>query len=117
MSRQRYEKEIDEILKRAGEAPDEQPRQGSGQDAQRRHGSPPAQREKSVRHFGLRYQYLLIAGIVLIVLGAVMDWLYFFVAGLALVAAGYVIYYRAPKGSPGTQRTRQMWRGRPMDPD
>lgn len=117
MSRQRYEKEIEEILERAGEAPDEQPRQSSGRASQRRRGSPAPQRGQSTRHFGLKYQYALIAGIVLIVLGAVMSWLYFFLAGLALVVAGYVIYYRAPKGSPGTQRSQQMWRGRPMDPD
>ena len=117
MSRQRYEKEIEEILERSGEGPAEQPRQSSGRASQRRRGSPAPQRGQSARHFGLKYQYALIAGIVLIVLGAVMSWLYFFLAGLALVVAGYVIYYRAPKGSPGTQRSQQMWRGRPMDPD
>ena len=117
MSRQRYEKEIEEILERTGEAPDEKPRQGSRRAPQRRRGSPASQRGQSGRHFGLKYQYALIAGIVLIVLGAVMNWLYFFLAGLALVVAGYVIYYRAPKGSSGTRRPQQMWRGRPMDPD
>lgn len=120
MSRQRYEREIEDILERAGEAPDEQPKQGSGRASQRRRGSPPPQRGQSVRHFGLKYQYAMIAGIVLIVLGAVMNWLYFFVAGLVLVAVGYIIYYRAPRGSSGsdsTGRTRQMWRGRSIDPD
>ena len=117
MSRQRYEKEIEEILERTGAAPAEQPRQSSGRNPQRRRGSPAAKRESSTRHFALKYQHALIAGIVLIVLGAVMSWLYFFLAGLALVVAGYVIYYRAPKGSPGTERTQQMWRGRPIDRD
>lgn len=117
MSRQRYEKEIEEILEKTGAAPDEQPKQGKGRAPQRRRGSPAPQRGQSARHFGLKYQYALIAGIVLIVLGAVMSWLYFFVAGLVLVVAGYVIYYRAPKGSSGTDRPRQMWRGRPIEPD
>ena len=117
MSRQRYEKEIEEILEKAGAAPDEQPKQGGGRASQRRRGSPAPQRGQSARHFGLKYQYALIGGIVLIVLGAVMNWLYFFLAGLALVVVGYVIYYRAPKGNPGTQRNQQMWRGRPIDRD
>ena len=117
MSRQRYEKEIEEILERAGEAPDEQPKQGSGRTPQRRRGSPATKRESSTRHFALKYQYALIAGIVLIVLGAVMSWLYFFLAGLVLVVLGYIVYYRAPKGGSGTQRTQQMWRGRTIDRD
>ena len=117
MSRQRYEREIEDILERAGEAPDEQPGKTSGRAPQRRRGSPSPQRGQSVRHFGLKYQYALIAGIVLILVGAVAQWLYFFFAGLALVVAGYIIYYRAPKGSSRTQRTQQMWRGRPIDPD
>ena len=86
MSRQRYEKEIEEILERTGAAPEEQPKRGSGQAPQRRRGSPAPQRGQPARHFGLKYQYALIAGIVLIVLAAVMSWLYFFVAGL--VSAG-----------------------------
>ena len=117
MSRQRYEKEIEEILKRSGEEPSERPQEGDGQTPQRRRGSRSPRRGTTTRHYGLKYQYVLIAGIVLIVLGAVMNWLYFFLAGLALGALGYVIYYRAPRGSSGTQRTQQMWRGRRIDPD
>ena len=117
MSRQRYEKEIEEILERSGEGPSEQPKQGSGRTPQRRRGSPATKRESSTRHFALKYQYALIAGIVLILIGAVAQWLYFFFAGLALVVLGYIVYYRAPKGSSGTQRTQQMWRGRTIDRD
>ena len=117
MSRQRYEKEIEEILERSGEGPSERPEQGSGRAPQRRRGSPSPQRGPSTRHFSLKYQYALIAGIVLILLGAALNWLYFFLGGLVLVALGYVIYYRAPKVSSGAQRSQQMWRGRPIDRD
>ena len=117
MSRQRYEKEIEEILEKAGAGPDEQPKQGGGRNPQRRRGSQAPQRGQSTRHLALKYQYALIAGIVLIVLGAVAGWLYFFFAGLALVVAGYVIYYRAPRGNSGASRSQRMWRGRPMDHD
>ncbi len=117
MSRQRYEKEIEEILEKTGGGPTENPQQGGGRAPQRRRGSPAPRRGPSTRHFGLKYQYALIAGIVLIVLGAVAGWLYFFLAGLVLVVAGYVIYYRAPRGSSGVSRTQQMWRGRRIDPD
>ena len=117
MSRQRYEKEIEDILEKAGEVPAENQQQGTARAPQRRRGSQAPRRETSARHFGLKYQYALIAGIVLIVLGAVAGWLYFFLAGLVLVVAGYVIYYRAPRGSPGVSRTQQMWRGRRIDPE
>lgn len=117
MSRQRYEKEIEEILEKAGAGPTDRQQQGSGRSPQRRRGSPAPQKGQSSRHFGLKYQYALIAGIVLIVLGAVMGPLYLFLAGLVLVVAGYVIYYRAPKGGPGPSRSQRMWRGRPIDPE
>ena len=117
MSRQRYEKEIEEILEKAGATSDEPPKQGGGRAPQRRRGSPSPRRGPSSRHFGLKYQYALIAGIVLILVGAVAQWLYFFFAGIALVVIGYIIYYRAQKGSPGTSRAQQVWRGRPIEPD
>lgn len=120
MSRQRYEKEIEDILKKASAGPAEPPQQDSDRahlvSRRGRRGAPSPGREPAARHFGLKYQYALIAGIVLIVLGAVMNWLYFFLAGLVLVVAGYVIYYRAPRGGSGQQRTQKMWRGRSIDP-
>ena len=115
MNQRRYEKEIEEILENAGEEPGEQPRRQGNRSPRRRSASGP--RELSGRHFGLKYQYALIAGIVLILVGAVLGWLYFFLAGVALVVAGYVIYYRAPRGGVGASQTRRMWRGRPVDPD
>ena len=118
MSRQRYEKEIEEILERTGGESSEQPRQTNLPPQRRRPPSP--RRGPGGRQFGLKYQYALIGGIVLIVLGGVLDWLYFFLAGLALLVIGYVIYYRAPRRSGGgdsTGRTPQMWRGRTIDPD
>ena len=117
MSQQRYEKEIEEILEKAGESPDENRPQDSTPAPRRSRGSPPPGRGPAGRRFSLKYQYALIAGIALIVLGAVLGWLFFFLAGVALVVAGYIIYYRAPRGSAGTPRIRQMWRGRPVDPD
>ena len=120
MSRQRYEKEIEEILERAGGESPDQPRRADP-PPQRRRPAPP-RRGPGSGQFGLKYQYALIAGIVLIVLAAIINWLYFFVAGLALIVVGYVIYYRAPRGRQGgavdgVSRQRQMWRGRPIDPD
>lgn len=121
MSRQRYEKEIEEILERAGDEPHDEPRQSGGRPPQRQRSSPPPRRGPAVRQFGLKYQYALIAGIALIVIGGILHWLYFFLAGLVLLVAGYVIYYRAPRrgggGGDSTNGTRQMWRGRPIDPD
>ena len=123
MSRQRYEKEIEEILERTGETPAERPEGVPSGIPSRRRRVPVAGHGATVRRFGLKFQYALIAGIALIVIGAVMQWLYFFFAGVALVAAGYVIYYRGsrqyrgPRGSSSFTRTPRMWRGRSIDQD
>ena len=117
MSRNRYEKEIEKILEKAGEDPSNQPDDGPNQAPHRR--SPSTGRIVNGRSLGLKFQYALIAGVALIVLGAVLNWLYFFFAGIALVAVGYIIYYRSPRGrgGGGVTRTPRMWRGRSIDED
>ena len=117
MSRQRYEKEIEEILERSGESTPELPRRGSEDSPPPRRRSPNPGRGRTVRVSSLKFQYPLIAGIALILIGAIFSWHYFFFAGLALVVAGYVIYYRAPRGERGLSRSPRKWRGRSMDQD
>ena len=117
MDQHRYEKEIEEILEKAGESSTEQPDRESVRVPLRRR-SPSPRRSGTGRRFALKYQYALWAGIALIVIAAMAHWVYFFVAGLLLLAAGYVMYYRAPRGGAvATERTQQVWRGRSIDPD
>jgi hypothetical protein len=117
MGQQRYQKEIEDILERAGEQPPEEPWHAPDEAPRRRRALPSRLRGATVRHGGFKYQYALLAGIGLIVIGAIFQWLYFFFAGLALLVAGYVMYYRAPRTSGGAPRRPQMWRGRSIEPD
>jgi hypothetical protein len=115
MSRQRYEKEIEEILANAGESAPPSPERNSEDPPRRRDRTPSTGPRVPGGRFGLKYQYPLLAGIVLILIGAFLHWPYFFFAGLALVALGYILYYRAPRGGQGSSRTPRAWRGRSMD--
>lgn len=120
MSQQRYEKEIEEILKNSGANPPEQPSDEPPEPSSRR------RRTSSVRRISLRgaaisYKGVLLAGITLLVISAIFGGLYLFLAGVALLVAGYVMYYRAPRsgGSSGggSSAAPKMWRGRSIDPD
>ncbi len=116
MSRYRYEKEIEKILEKAGEgAPP--PVQGADDEPPRRLRSPVSGQRKPARTIRLKYQYMLLIGFGLIVAGAFFNWVYFFLAGLALLVTGYVIYYRAPRGGQSLSQNQRMWRGRSIDPD
>ena len=117
MNRQRYEKEIEDILAKAGEKTPEQPDHTSEDTQVPRRRSSSQGRGRTARGFRLKFQYPLMVGIGLIVFGAILHWLYFFAAGLVLVAAGYLIYYRSPRGGPKVDRTSQVWRGRSVEPD
>ena len=117
MSRQRYEDEIEEILASASESAPEHPNRNSDDAPRPGRRSPSPGRWRAAGAFGLRYQYPLLAGIGLIVISSILHWLYFFIAGLALVVAGYIIYYRAPRGGRSVDRTQRIWRGRSIDPE
>lgn len=120
MSRQRYEKEIEQILKKAGETP-------RREQARRRQGTEGGGRV-SVRRLVASYKVLLLAGIIMLIASYVVSNLYVFLASIGLIAAGYVMYYRAPRAAsvsgggpsssdPSHDPGPKMWRGRPIDPD
>ncbi len=123
MDRERYEREIEEILEKAGEKPSDQSRREP-------RGEPPRRRRSGASGGGLRlpslkYNHLLLAGIGLVLLvgirlmlvGPSLGWLYFFFAGVAMLVLAYVIYYRAPRARGGANRSPRMWRGRSIEPD
>ena len=124
MNQNRYEKEIEDILRRAGERSPEQPGQEPEEPPRRRRRSASPRRGIALRGAGLNYKTALLAGIVLLVVAMIIETgeLYLFLAGVALLGGGYVMYYRAPRSGSGggggdIGSGPKMWRGRPIDPD
>ena len=120
MSQQRYEKEIEEILKKSGAAPPEPPADEPTEPPPRRRQIASPVRRISLRN-AISYKGVLLTGIALLVVSAIFGGLYLFLGGVALVVAGYVMYYRAPRpgrgDAGGDSASPKMWRGRPIDPD
>ena len=128
MNQQRYEKEIEEILKQAGDGPAPAPEPQRSPPQRRRpkpESSPSLGRWLAAKLAGTGYKAVLLLGISLLVISWFTDGLYLFLAGVAFLLAGYIMYYRAPRvgrgggaglaggGSSGPK----MWRGRSIEPD
>ena len=121
----RYQKEIEEILKKAGEPPPEQQPEGSEEPPPerrpRRRGAPSAQ-GGATRRVAVSYKHLLLAGVVVLVISIFVGGLPMLLVGAGLLVAGYIWYYRAPRsgrdGGNGSEGSRppKMWRGRMIDP-
>ena len=109
-----YQKEIEEILKKAGEAPPEQPSHGPDEPPPPRRRRPA--RGSIIRRAGIGYKHTLLAGIIVLIISAFYGGLILFLVGLGLLVAGYVMYYRAPRSGGGGGRSVKMWRGRPVEP-
>ena len=120
----RYQDEIEEILKKAGDLPssDEAPGQTTTPAIQRgprlRLRRPPATRN-------LTYKPVLLTGLALLLINILWASLPLFLTGAALITAAYILYYRAPRsatrpnpnGNNTTRPSPKTWRGRPIDPD
>ena len=122
---QRYEKEIEEILKKSGEpSSDRQPSVP---------GEPPPERSRRRRRnllpspgrgmlrAAISYKHLLLAGVGMLIISIFIGGLPMFLIGAGLLVASYVLYYRAPRsggggGSNGGERAPKMWRGRMIEP-
>ena len=120
MDQNRYEKEIEEILKRAGEKPPEESSQKPGNPPRRRSSSAP--RRLSLPGIRFNFKTVLLAAIILLIVAVIIETaaLYVFLAGVVLLVLGYVMYYRAPRytgSSDGGSTSPKMWRGRPIDSD
>ena len=121
---QRYEKEIEEILKNAGESPPESMPGGPGAEPPKRPPQRRVPRGKSrtgSRSLTFNYKHLLVAGFILLIVSLFFGGLPLLLVGAALLVAGYVVYYRAPRTGSGTGgrtggRAPKMWRGRTIDP-
>ena len=120
---QRYEKEIEEILKNAGDSPtEERPSDPSGPPPERLPGrkDPPRRKRSVSRSLSLGYKHLLGAGIIALVASLFFGGVPMLLIGAALLAAGYFVYYRAPRSGGGNgsggRRSPKVWRGRTIDP-
>ena len=122
---QRYEKEIEEILRKAGASPPEQQPESPGEPPPerrpRRRGMPTAQ-GIGLRRAAISYKHLLLAGVGVLIVSIFIGGLPMFLVGAGLLVAGYVWYYRAPRSGrgggnrSGGGRPPKMWRGRMIDP-
>ena len=117
MSQDRYEREIEEILEKAGETPPDKPWHGPDEAPRNRGRFRSPARGITVRHAGFSYQFALVAGVALIIVSALFHSGYILLAGVALLALGYFMFYRAPRASGGIARAPRMWRGRSIEPD
>ena len=122
---EKYQKEIEEILKNAGEdAPDrsavdrESPpddRTGFQQQTRTPAEVPFTARGYSVRtrRLTLSPRWVLLSGLAIFVIGAWVQPGFLMWLGLALIGVGYLLDYRLPR----SKRIEPRWRGRPAGPD
>ncbi len=120
---QRYEKEIEEILQKAGEPPSRQQTSGPAEPPPEP-GPRRSSRRGAIRRIATSYKYLLLAGVGALIASIFLGGLPLFLIGAGLLAAGYVAYYRALRsggrgntGNDGGGREPKVWRGRTIDPD
>ena len=124
---QRYEKEIEEILKKSGEPSSDRQQSDLGDpppERPSRRRNPPSTLGRGMRRIAISYKHLLLAGVGALIISIFIGGLPVFLVGAGLLVAGYVMYYRAPRsggggggdGSSGGGRAPKMWRGRMIDP-
>ena len=123
---QRYEKEIEEILKKAGTSPPEQqpssPEEPPRERPPQRRRSMPTAHGRVMRGASISYKHLLLAGVGVLIVSIFFGGLPMFLVGAGLLVAGYIWYYRAPRSGrgggnrSGGSRPPKMWRGRMIDP-
>ena len=117
----RYQDEIEEILKKAGDLPaPPSPDAPNEKPPQRNRRLRRLRQTGARRAWALSYKHVLLAGIALLIASIFTGGWPLFAAGAALLIAGYILYYRAPRPRPApntTARPTKMWRGRPITTD
>ncbi|MDE2766141.1 MAG: hypothetical protein OXI25_06920 [Chloroflexota bacterium] len=108
----RYEREIEDILDKAG---DDLPGDGKQAKVARRRPRPRAARPaRAAPNIGalLTWSRLLIGGVILIVLSLVLDMSLLLYAGLGVIVIAYFIFFNRPRRS-----TEKRWRGERIEED
>ena len=126
MMTNRYQKEIEEILKKAGESPPDPSPERPGEpppESLPQSRSQPSSQGRAVRRAAVSYKHLLLAGVGVLIASIFVGGLPMFLVGAGLLVAGYIWYYRAPRSGRGGNgrnsgggRQPKMWRGRMIDP-
>ena len=108
----RYEREIEEILDKAG---DDLPGDGKQARVARRRVRPRAPRPaRAAPNIGalLTWNRLLIGGVILIILSLVLSENLLLYAGLGVIVIAYFIFFNRPRRS-----TEKRWRGERIEED
>ena len=114
----KYKEEIEEILRKAGEAaPDKSARQSErhpedGPQDKRVSRRAPAQRpQRSSRRWTISSGKLLVAGLVLLLIGWVSKVIPLMWVGLIALAVAYLLYFLKPR----SMQQEKRWRGRSVE--
>lgn len=117
---EKYQDEIEEILRRSGEnppsdSPGERPRPPEDtkelQEALNRSGGKAGQQQKSRRRTALSPGKLMLVGLVLFLIAAILGYNIFIWVGLAILLGAYLLFFFRP--SYGSIEKR--WRGRSVE--
>ena len=118
----RYQDEIEEILKKAGDLPSSGEAPGQTDAPTTKRGPRLRLRRQPLPNNA--YKPILLTGLALLLISLLWGGLPLLLTGAALITAAYILYYRAPRSaartSPDHTTTRpgpKTWRGRPLDPD
>ena len=122
---EKYQQEIEEILKNAGEdalnpsavdresAPDDRTRSQQQTRTQPAVPLPGGGYSVRARRLTLSPRWVLLSGLAIFVIGAWVQPGFLMWLGLALIGVGYLLDYRLPR----SKRIEPRWRGRPAGPD
>ncbi len=115
---EKYQDEIEEILKRAGEAPPSEPSQEGERTRAVERGPNPTRASQEVPEPGPNYRWrlprispgkVMLAGAIVLITG-IWFWPLIWV-GLALLAVSYLLFFVTPR----SMSNEKWWRGQRMD--
>jgi Flp pilus assembly protein TadB len=119
MSDKKYQKEIEEILRNAGEsAPDEavreleKPLEDRPRGQQRATDPVSAPYTPSSRWPTITPSKVLLAGLIIFIIAALLKFWTIMWLGLAVLVVGYLLFFVSPRSISMDKR----WRGRPLEP-
>ena len=120
MSDKKYQEEIEEILRNAGEvAPDEAVREQEKPLEDRPRGqirasdpAPTPNYNASSRWPAITPSNVLLAGLIIFIIAALLKFFTIMWLGLAVLVVGYLLFFISPRSISMDKR----WRGQPLEP-
>lgn len=115
---EKYQQEIEEILKKVGEAPpvnppdlSERPFEDRPHTRQSSRRAPAPRHSSSARWPTITPGKILLIGLILFVVAALLKLGTLVWIGLGLLAVAYLVFFITPRSAPYEKR----WRGQPLD--